>query len=75
MYGASKDCVEGLEDFGHLGKTKYVANHVGVFMVRGLTEKWKQPVAYFLTSGPISGDMLKCLYWNVFPKYSPWDSQ
>ena len=58
-YQAATDCLEGLEDLGNHGKTKYIANHAGVFMVRGLVEKWKQPVGYFLTSGPMSANNLQ----------------
>ena len=31
-YDVRQDCVEGLENFGCLGKTKYIANHASVFM-------------------------------------------
>ena len=51
-YNAERDSVEGFEDFGSLGHTKYIANHEMVFMVRGLLTTWKQPVVYFLSSGP-----------------------
>ena len=60
-YNAEKDQVEGFEDFGSFGRTKYVANHATVFMARGLSEKWKQPVGYYLSSGPMSSLMLKDL--------------
>ena len=61
-YDGNRDVIEGTEDLGDLGKTQYVANHAGVFMIRGLVEKWKQSVGYFLTSGPMSSDVLKdCL--------------
>ena len=58
-YDVSNDNVCGLEDFGTGGRTRYVANHAGVFMVRGLVDKWKQPVGYFLTSGPMCSDRLQ----------------
>ena len=53
VYNAEKDIVEGYEDFGTMGRTKYVANHAIAFVVRGLISKWKQPVGYFLSSEPI----------------------
>ena len=40
-YDVSNDNVCGLEDFGTGGRTRYVANHAGVFMVRGLVDKQK----------------------------------
>lgn len=30
-------------------------------MVRGLTVKWKQPIGYFLSSGPVNGQTLTSL--------------
>ena len=53
--------VEGFEDFGFIGQTKYIANHAIVFVVRGLDSKWKQPLSYFLSSGPIKSTILKSL--------------
>ena len=33
VYNEMKDQIDGFEDFGHLGRTKYIANHATVFMV------------------------------------------
>ena len=60
-YNAGRDEVEGFEDYGMLGKTTYIANHALAFMVRGLTVKWKQPIGYFLSSGPVDGKTLMSL--------------
>ena len=70
VYNSSRDCIEGFEDYGNMGKTKYVANHASVFMVRGLHSKWKQPIGYFLSSGPISASMLKTLTRSCIEKVS-----
>ena len=59
VYNEGTDSVEGFEDFGNLGQTRYIANHTTVFMVRGLASKWKQPVGYFLSSGPIKAKILQ----------------
>lgn len=59
-YNVEEDNVEGLEDFGNQ-RTSFAANHATVFMARGLLEPWKQAVGYFLSSGPINGNLLKCL--------------
>ena len=67
-YDVRQDCVEGLENFGCLGKTKYIANHASMFMVRRLVEKWKQPVGYFLSSGPMSPDTIKTLLFECIDK-------
>lgn len=53
-YDKGKDVVEGF-----VPGEQQLANHAIVFMVRGLTEKWKQPVGYFLSSGPMSADTMK----------------
>ncbi|KAJ8911915.1 hypothetical protein NQ315_016256, partial [Exocentrus adspersus] len=47
MFDAS---VEGFEDFGYK-RTNRIANHVQVFMLRGIRRKWKQPVAYHFVNG------------------------
>jgi hypothetical protein len=51
-------CVEGFEDLGSQGRTSNIANCALVFMLHGLCQKWKQPVAYYLTHGRTSGEML-----------------
>ena len=61
VYNEGTDSVEGFEDFGNLGQTRYIANHATAFMVRGLASKWKQPVGYFLSSGPIKAKILQSL--------------
>lgn len=61
-YNRERDEVEGLEDFGLSGgRTKLVANHATVFLVRGLMANWKQPLGYFLSSGPMDGKLLHSL--------------
>ena len=42
-----RDVIDGLEDYGTLGRTKRIANEGLVFMVRGLARNWKQPLCYF----------------------------
>ena len=61
MYNEGTDSVEGFEDFGDIGQTRYIANHAIAFMVRGLASKWKQPVRYFLSCGPIKATILRSL--------------
>ena len=67
-YNAQTDSIEGFEDFGDLGPTKYVANHALAFMVRVLATKWKQPVGYFLTSGTVTAVVLQTLLSNCISK-------
>ena len=34
---------------------------MSVFMLRGLLKGWKQPIGYFLSTGPIGSDRLRSL--------------
>lgn len=61
VYNKGLDMIEGFENLGELGTTKYIADHALVYMVRGLYKKWKQPLAYFLTSGTVKGKALQLL--------------
>ena len=60
-YNSSRDEVEGFEDFGNIGRSRYIANHAITFLARGLSDKWKQPLGYFLSSGPMGGDTMTSL--------------
>ena len=52
------DCIEGFEDYG-TERTRRIANHALLFMVRGLHRKWKQPVAYYFIRGSTKADLLE----------------
>ena len=67
-YNPQGDFIEGLENFGGTNQTKKVANHALAFMVRGLASKWKQPLCYFLTSGPVSAQDLQSLVKSCVEK-------
>ena len=56
-YNENADFIEGFEDLGSGGRSQFVANHVLAFMVRGLRQKWKQPLCYYLTSGTAPAKM------------------
>ena len=60
-YNREMDSVEGCEDYGGEDKTNKIANHVLVFMVKGLCIKWKQAVGFFYTCGPVYGEKLSRL--------------
>ena len=68
VFNAKKDRVEGFEDFGFLGRSKYISNHACVFMARGLFSKWKQPFGFFFTSGTIRANILKELLFQGIDK-------
>lgn len=60
-YDAAHDSIEGVEDYCHLGRSKTLASHALVFMVRGLGVKWKQAVGYFLSSGAAPSSTISSL--------------
>ena len=57
-YLRGEDYVEGLEDFGEMGRTRRVAGHALVLMVRGISKKWKQPFGFFYSAGPTPADVM-----------------
>ena len=59
IYNSSSDRIDGFETVASHVNSKYIANHAGVFMVRGLCSKWKQSVGYFYSSGPINNKTLE----------------
>ena len=50
--------LRGFEDLGNQERTCNIANHALVFMVCGLHQKWKQPVAYYLSHGSTKAEIL-----------------
>ncbi|GFO18982.1 THAP domain-containing protein 9 [Plakobranchus ocellatus] len=56
---------EGFEDFGQFGRSPKHATHALVFMLRGLLTKWKQPISYYLSNGPVKAHMLVPLLYEV----------
>ena len=67
-YNSEKDFedFEGFEDFAFGRRSKYVANHATVFMVRGLETNGSN--LYFLSSGTIKPAMLKTLIFECLEK-------
>lgn len=51
-YNKSEDCIDGLQEIGV--REKKFADHVMVFMLRGIAKKWKQPVGYFFVQGTMN---------------------
>ena len=49
-FNVKTDHIEGFADLS-TNSSQYIANHAGVLMLRSLTESWKQPLGYFLSSG------------------------
>ncbi|KAJ8965084.1 hypothetical protein NQ317_016114 [Molorchus minor] len=57
QYDASSDRIIGFEDFGDHSSPD-MANKALVFMCQGLSRPWKQPVAYYFSSGVCSTEKL-----------------
>ena len=65
-YDAGLDVVEGLCDSGN--GPRVLANHALGFMIRGIVDKWKQALGYFLSSGPMKGAEMKTLVIDCIQK-------
>jgi hypothetical protein len=51
-----------------LGTTQCVADDVLIFMLHGISVKWKQPIAYFFVSGSVKPTILKHLLHDCLTK-------
>ncbi|XP_018397725.1 PREDICTED: uncharacterized protein LOC108775768 [Cyphomyrmex costatus] len=61
QYDQLNDKIIGFEDWGHR-RTSLIADHVLVFMVRGLLKGWKFPLSYnFCKSQTKSAQLLRCI--------------
>lgn len=51
--------IEGFQDLGEIGgRSSKAGTQALVFMVRGLYDNWKMPLAYFISHGPVPFRML-----------------
>ncbi|KAG8222590.1 hypothetical protein J437_LFUL002582 [Ladona fulva] len=64
-YRVKSDLIVGYEDHGHLGRSSRIAKFALVFMVRGLLQKWKQPIAVYFSSSPTKSEILVALMEEV----------
>jgi len=56
-YDAKKKHILGFEDFGNKRRARF-ADHVLVFMIRGVQSGWKFPLAYYFCDGATKTDQL-----------------
>ena len=59
MYDERLDSIVGYEDLGDGKRSDKIASYATVFMIRGILGTWKQPIGYFLTSGPMTADITR----------------
>ena len=64
-YNPQTDKVEGYVDCGDGEKTDLIATHALVVKLRGLTKRWKQPVAYALAGNSTECKKMKNLLIKV----------
>lgn len=61
-YNIKYDHIEGFEDLGAGERRPKFADHVLVFMVRGIRRKWKQAISfYFVESAAKSADLVRII--------------
>ena len=58
-YDSGLDVIQSFND--GVIKSNELANHALAFMIKGIVEKWKQPIGYFLFSTPMTGSDMKVL--------------
>lgn len=58
QYNKKQDEIEGFVDIGGNKQAKF-ADHVTVFMLRGIYKKWKQPLSYFYIESSMDAVALK----------------
>lgn len=64
-YDSRRDIICGLEDWGN-NRTNKVADHVLVFMLRGLYTGWKMPVSYnFCAKATKTAQLIRCIKEHV----------
>ncbi|TGZ50608.1 hypothetical protein DBV15_11883 [Temnothorax longispinosus] len=65
-YDSRRDIICGLEDWGN-NRTSKVADHVLVFMLRGLHTGWKMPVSYnFCAKATNTAQLMRCIKKSIF---------
>ena len=62
LYDRKRDAVEGFKNIGEYGKTIKSADYALCVMVKGLKQKWKLNIGYFLTSSTIKAELLYKLF-------------
>lgn len=58
FYNKFLGCIDGFEDYAHLGRTSGIASHALVFMVRGVHKNFKIPIGYFFAKGTTPSEVL-----------------
>lgn len=60
-YNRSTDAFEGVSDLGSLGRSLQPANEVLVFMIQGISRKWKFPISYYYSNSATKAEHLNKL--------------
>lgn len=62
-YESHKDVITGFVELSE--KTSDFADHALVFMLRGVVQKWQQPLVFYFCKGATSGVQLKAIIKNI----------
>ena len=65
LYDSTRDEVVGVEDFGNGHRTNRLATAAVVFMARGITSNWKQPLGYYLVHESCPSSILKTKLFEI----------
>ncbi|CAB4020832.1 Transposable element P transposase [Paramuricea clavata] len=65
MYDSRRNEVVGVEDFGNGHRTNRLATAAVVFMARGITSNWKQPLGYYLVHESCPSSILKTKLFEI----------
>lgn len=60
-YDDKRDIVEGVEDFGRFGRSRYIATHMLIFMAKGLQTNWTLPIGAYPVSSHVPAVIIRDL--------------
>lgn len=68
IYNPTTDYIEGYTDFGELGRQDTIADHALVFMLQGIGQRFKQPIAFYFIKGTVSKEKLASIIIEIISK-------
>lgn len=67
-YESRADNISGFEDFGDGRSSLKFADHVLVFMLKGILKPWKQPIAYYFSENGVKSTQLAVILKTLIKK-------
>lgn len=68
QYSPKKDVIVGLHDEGTNYRKPQLADHVNVFLLKGVFRQWKQPIVFTFSNGPCKNVAIKRLLVEIIKK-------